>query len=133
MLGKRGLKHRIGFQFAIEDGFIDARQILIHDAPGPEIEMADLAVSHLAIRQSDIHPTGAQSRHRRCGIEGIVERRFGKQGGIPVGLRFSAPARIDAPPVANDKNNWFRHGWAPSFTTASAESKKRSLLRGGAF
>ena len=35
------------------DGMIDARDVHVHDAPGADIEVTDLAIAHLAFGQSD--------------------------------------------------------------------------------
>jgi hypothetical protein len=38
----------------VSDCLIDARQVLHHDPARPQIEMADLGVAHLALRQPDV-------------------------------------------------------------------------------
>ena len=45
------------------DGLVDAGQVLVNDAAGAEVEVADLAVAHLAVGQADIHAAGADVAH----------------------------------------------------------------------
>ena len=55
-----GLLHdRIASEFALSDGFVDPSKVLINDASRPEIEMANLRVSHLSLGQSDIEAARA--------------------------------------------------------------------------
>ena len=46
---RRGL-----LDLAAGDGLADARQVLHDDAAGADVEMADLGVAHLPIRQADV-------------------------------------------------------------------------------
>ena len=38
----------------------DARQLLAHDTPGADVEVADFGVAHLAVRKAHIVSVGAQ-------------------------------------------------------------------------
>ena len=73
--GKRLDQHRVLREFAIGDRLVDAREILIDDAPRAEIEVADFAVAHLPIGQSHIHAARRQARLRILRVKLIMERR----------------------------------------------------------
>ena len=53
------LQNSASRQLSLLDRFVDAREILIHNSPGAEIEVADLGVAHLAEGQANIQPAGA--------------------------------------------------------------------------
>src|SRR5262249_19804523 len=69
-------EHRVASQFAVLDRFVDPGKVLIDDAAGAEIQMADLGISHLTIRETDIHTTGAQAAARVGLVQIIVKRRL---------------------------------------------------------
>ena len=56
--GRRdGVQQRpVARELAGLDRVLDARVILVHDAAGADIEMADLGVPHLAVGQPDVLP-----------------------------------------------------------------------------
>ena len=56
---QRGEGGRLG-DAAVRDGVADAHQFLLHHAAGADIQVADLGVAHLAVRQSDIAAGGVQ-------------------------------------------------------------------------
>ena len=65
-LGARLLEHAVGEEVAVGDRLADAREVLVDDAAGADVEMPDLGVAHLARRQP----------HRRAGcLEGAVRVR----------------------------------------------------------
>ena len=51
----QALQRRRALDLAVGDGIGDARQVLHHQAPGADIEMADLGIAHLP-RQAGRHP-----------------------------------------------------------------------------
>ena len=105
-------KHRHGGQFAIADAFVDAGQILIHHASRAEIEVAHFAVAHLAVGQAHVFAAGTDGAHRIGGIEVVVVRGAGQQGGIAIGYGLSFTAGVDAPAVTDNENNrFFGHGY----------------------
>ena len=97
-------------QFAVGDRFVNPGEVLIDDAPGAEIEVADLGVAHLAFGQSDIQAAGAQMSDWIIAIKLIVKRRLRQQRGVAIGLTLRGAAGVDAPTVANQKQNRMRHG-----------------------
>ena len=101
------LQHRHLRQFAIADAFVDARQVLIHHAARPEIQMAHLAVAHLAFWQTHILTARADRRVWIGGVQMIMKRRARQQGRIAIDFGFFFAAGIDAPAVADDENNRF--------------------------
>ena len=106
---KACLEHRVAGEVAFGHRFIDAREILVNDAAGAEIEVADFGVAHLAFRQADVEAAGAEGGVRVRGVEAIVERRVGEQRGVAVFHGMFAAAGIDAPAIANDQNYRFGH------------------------
>ena len=52
--GKGILQNRVALQFAIGDGLIDSRQVLINDSARSKIKMANFRVAHLPVGQTDI-------------------------------------------------------------------------------
>ena len=51
-------QHWVGKEFAVLDHQLDPRAVHMDDASSADVEMADLAISHLAIRQTDVVPAG---------------------------------------------------------------------------
>ena len=61
MINLDGGVHRLDNDLVLLDAailacIVDARELLVHDAPGPHVEMADLGVTHLPIGKADITP-----------------------------------------------------------------------------
>ena len=71
--------------------------------------MANLGVTHLSIRQANVHGAGAQSRPGIIAIQMIVKRRGCEQGCVAVLFALLGAAGIDAPPVANDEHHRASH------------------------
>ena len=69
----------------------DARQLLHHDASGADVQMADLGIAHLTVRQPDIEAGGAQEGVR-TGLPQPVEIRLPRLTNGIVG-DFLAPAK----------------------------------------
>ena len=55
-------QHGIGEELAVLDHQLDASAVHVNDATRTDIEMADLAIAHLAVGQSNILPTGVDQR-----------------------------------------------------------------------
>lgn len=85
-LRESGLHHRVGSQFPLGDGLRDARQILVNDPAGAEIQMAHLRIAHLSGRQTNVGSAGTQPAVgvRRQKVR--VERRPGQHRGVAVTL-----------------------------------------------
>ena len=87
-----GAEHRIGGELAAGDGVVDARQILMHHAPGAERHVADFGVAHLSWRQADAAAGCVQGGSRRTLPEPIPARRGGDVDGVVRRCLADAPA-----------------------------------------
>ena len=82
----RGDQRRVLVERSIGDRLVDAHDVLIDDAPGAEVEVPDLAVAHLPVRQADVVPGGADENVRVPLVE-PGERRHARQSyGVAVGF-----------------------------------------------
>jgi hypothetical protein len=82
-------------KIAVPYGFRDTRKILVHDAAGADIQVPDLGIPHLPIRQADIL---AARGDRHCGVFAVdpVEVWLLRRGyGIAVRLAARAEAVKD--------------------------------------
>ena len=88
---------RVLVELAVGHGIVDPGQVLAHHRAGAEVEVADLAVAHLALRQAD-RPTGGRERGVRVALEQSVE-----DGGVGLvdGVPGAGPGQ--PPPVENDQ------------------------------
>lgn len=59
-----GGQHRVGEEVAVGDRFVQPGQILVHDAAGAQVDVADFRVAHLPIGQADIQPGSGDQRMR---------------------------------------------------------------------
>ncbi len=82
-------------EHAIDDGVVDACEVLAYDGAGAEVEVADLRVAHLALRQSDRAAAGGQCGVRVGAPERVEDRRVGKADRI-------ARPRLGEPPAVED-------------------------------
>ncbi len=64
-------------------GSIDSGQILRDNPSGPQIQMADLAVTHLALGQADTSATGRQAGPGVARVETLHVGESGLGDGIP--------------------------------------------------
>jgi hypothetical protein len=92
----------------VGDGLVDPGEVLLDDRPGAEVEVADLAVAHLALRQPDRRPARGQLRVREALEQPVEDRRAGEVDGV------AGPGRGDPPAVEDDEDGGGeRHGAAP--------------------
>ncbi|MNG93682.1 hypothetical protein D3C79_526570 [compost metagenome] len=75
-------QRRVGEEVAVFDFFIQSGQILINDASGAQVDVADLRVAHLAIRQAHVQAGSGDQGMRLLLPQAIHHRRFGVQNGI---------------------------------------------------
>ena len=94
-------------EFAVADALIDAGEILINDAPGAKIEVADFAIAHLAVGQADIFTAGADGATWVGGVKVVVKGGLGEQGGVAIGNGLGFAAGVDAPAITDNQNNGF--------------------------
>ena len=77
-------EHFVGRQFAVGDRLGDARQILIDDASGAQVQVADFRVAHLAVWQAHVRAARAEPAVRIGGQEVFVERGAAEDGRVAV-------------------------------------------------
>ena len=82
-------------QAAVRDRLADARQVLHHDPAGADVQVADLGVAHLPLRQPDIEAGGAQEGVRAGCQSRSKIRRVGLADGVVGRLLAPAPAVED--------------------------------------
>ncbi|MNM79137.1 hypothetical protein D3C81_910620 [compost metagenome] len=81
----RATEHFVCEELAIFDGLSDSGEILVHNAAGTEVHVADLGVAHLPVRQTDVHARAGDQAVRLGGAQAIVDRRVGRIDGVVVG------------------------------------------------
>ena len=85
----------IAREFSRRDGLIDARVVLIDDAAGPDVEMPDFGIAHLACRQADFELGRVDRRMRARGEEPIPVWHPGSGNRIVRRVRAAAEAIED--------------------------------------
>src|SRR5271156_3434353 len=102
LLGQIGQRRR-AFNIAAGNRICDARQVLHHDAAGADIEMSDLGIAHLAVRQADVLAGSVQECVRPVLPQPVEGRRLGLTDGVVGCLLAPAPAvennEHDRPPT----------------------------------
>src|SRR2546421_1668452 len=96
---------RVDVEGPVFDRFVDAHQVLEGDAPGPERQVSDLAVAHLAGRQPDRPARRVERGVRERRPEAVEVRRVGGLDGVP------GTGRRKAPPLPDDER--YEGGVAP--------------------
>src|SRR6185312_16758513 len=89
---ERRPQHRVAGERAVRAGVVDARQVLTHDGAGAEVEVADLGVAHLPVRQSYRTAAGGELRVRIRGPQLVEDGRGGERDGVARAGRRKAPA-----------------------------------------
>src|SRR5579863_7841205 len=110
----RSEKHGVLKKFAGSDHRVDAGYIHLDDAPGPDIQMADFAIPHLALRQADIRPGSMNDRVWKLGEQPVVMGLARGGDGIPLNGRRIAPAVEDR----EDQRSRARHYWRKALLPA---------------
>ena len=81
------------------DALRDADQVLRHDAAGAEVEVAHLAVAHLALGEADGQPARVEESVRERAPEPVPYRGVGQFDRVAFAFRPIAPA------VQNDQDD----------------------------
>jgi hypothetical protein len=81
------------------DGLVDPHEVLHDHAAGPEVQVADFAVSHLPLRQSNSQSRRLEQGARRAGPQSIPGRRVGECD------RVSLPRFAISPSVEHDEHD----------------------------
>src|SRR3981081_3055322 len=98
----RGEQHGMRKEFAVPNHQLNPRTVHMHDASGADIEMADLAIAHLIVRQTDVWATGMNERIGILAGQTVVSGLTGESDRVGRGFGAITPA------VKNDQNEWFR-------------------------
>src|SRR6266550_9041084 len=106
---------RVVVEGPVFDRFVDAHQVLEQDAPGPDRQVSDLAVAHLAGRQAD-----RLARRVERGVgerlpEAVEVRRVRQLDGV------ARTGRRKAPPVEDDER--YEGMFAPARQIAMKDSR----------
>ena len=98
---------------ALEDGvvvdaargksLVDADNLLVDDAPGPDILVPHFRVAHDALRQADIQPAGHQLRPRPLRGQLVGHRCVGQLDRVK---RIMLRVVVFTPTIANDQYYW---------------------------
>jgi hypothetical protein len=78
-LATRGEQQFVREEAAVVDRGADARQILEHAEAGPQVQVPDLAVSHLAGRQTDGLAGGLEATMRPLADEAVPVPHRGRE------------------------------------------------------
>jgi hypothetical protein len=91
----RGDQHGMGEELAVLDHQVDPGDVHVHDATGADVEVADLAVAHLAFRQADERSAGMDERVGIFAQKAVIGRLARQSDGVGFGLGAVAPAVED--------------------------------------
>ena len=113
----------IGGEGAVLDGEVDLAEIHRHDAPGPDVGMADLGVAHLPARQAHVGAVGDQRRIGALTHDAVEVGGVGQCGGVVFALFAQAPAIEDA------QDDGFGGAHVPAFCRFSRVLPRRGAGR----
>ncbi len=94
-------QHRVAEEIAVQDRLGDAGQILVDHPAGTDVEMTDLGVAHLALRQPHRHARSSDLHM------GILFQQSGQIGGDRLGNGVVLGAGVDAPAIQNHQQQRF--------------------------
>src|SRR5712671_3505704 len=97
----RGQQNGMREELAVLDHQVDASDVHVHDATGPDVEMSDLAVAHLSFGQSNKRSAGVNQRVGIFAQQTVVGGLARESDGV--GFRLGAVS----PAVENDEDEWF--------------------------
>jgi len=97
LLVENGLVHGVHQGLVEEEGavldrLVDASQVLVDDAAGPQVHVSHFRIAHLSFRQADGLARGSDQRVGAALPEGIPDRGAGGADGVVLGLFAVAPA-----------------------------------------
>src|SRR4051812_190911 len=85
-------QYGVAVEVAFFDHQIDLGDIHVNHAPGADIQVADFAVSHLALRQADKASAGVDERVGIFREQTVVVGFAGQRNGVSLGGRRVTPA-----------------------------------------
>ena len=112
-LGKGCLQHGVFTHGAVLDGVVHPAEILENHAARAQIQVTHFGIAHLAVRQANIFPGGAQQAMGIVGKQVISKGCISQNSGVTVLFRDIRTQRIAAPAVANHKNDRLFRRHAP--------------------
>src|SRR5690554_183571 len=83
---------RIARQAVVSDGLADTAKVLINDATGTDVHVADLGVAHLPIRQAYKFTGSLYVGMTANGVQVVPGRRIGAADGVVLGVLAATPA-----------------------------------------
>src|SRR4029077_1149749 len=110
----------VGEEVAVLDHQVDAGDVHVDDAAGADIEVADFAVSHLAVRETNEWSAGVNER------VGIFAQQTVVGGLVGEGDRVGFSLGAIAPSVKDDEDERFRTG---HFSNRSCSSFELSISK----
>ncbi len=111
-------QHGMREQFAVLDHQVDAGDVHVDDAAGADVEVADLAVAHLAFGKADERAAGVDERVGIFAQQAVIGGLAGERDGVGFGFGAVSPA------VEDDEDERFRtgHKIASSFSLLASSS-----------
>ena len=88
-------ERRVREELAVPDALVDAREVLVDDAAGAHVHVADLGVAHLAGGQADGFARRDQLRVRIALEQLVVDGRARQRDGVVLAFGADAPAVED--------------------------------------
>ena len=82
-------------ELVVADGHVDLDQVLVDDAAGAEVHMANLGVAHLPVRQADVFAAGLQVAGRIFRTQAVDDRRALRPDGVGIIVFALAPTVED--------------------------------------
>ena len=94
---QRVAQHPVLGERAVRHGVVDAREVLAHDLPGAQVQVADLGVAHLPLGQAHRPAAGGELGVLVALPERVEDRRLGQLDGVAGARRRPAPSRRGSP------------------------------------
>ena len=119
----RATDGRIVEELAVANGLGHPGEVLVHDAAGAEVHMADLGVAHLPVRQAHVHAAAGDQTMGLGGAQVIVHRRVGSVDGVVLGAVAVAEA------IEDDQYQGFGRGAHKAGSLCLRGTKRPGILR----
>ncbi len=85
-------QRRVVEEAAVRDRRVDAGQVLVHDAAGADVHVADFGIAHLAVRQADVCAVRLHQRVRTVGEQPAPVRQRRQRDRIVGRFRRDGPS-----------------------------------------
>ena len=127
---ERGAPDGVAGDLAVGDRLGDPHDLLVDDAAGADVLVADLAVAHHAVGHADVEPARLHQRHGIIRVQHVVARLAREDGGVELVLLRMG---VLAPAVADDEehgsavvNSW---KWKEAVDQRSRRDRRRLMQR----